>query len=176
MHVATIAGLYAVPTLQRYVFCRTHGVTIMIFYIFNTRKRLKKTTMKTFNILFIICSLLVISCSNDKLQRNSIFNKQVMDVATEVAGIGLFEKLHYKFVGDPDATPNNFIELSLYNSHLADATQMQHIAQKSAKQFVQKMADGKSYHSITVKIIRTPARDFSKILHEQNYTFNINDL
>lgn len=126
----------------------------------------------TYSALFLI----ILSCNTDKLKDKTVLNSDVMTAVTQVAAIGQFEKIEYKFV-ESQGSSKSKIELKLYNSHLSfDTKEERTIAEKTAKEFMNKFKDSKNYDSVFARIIVTEKGNFELIHKQSDYSFSTKDL
>ncbi len=90
----------------------------------------------------------------------------------EVAQVGLFKKISYKFVRE-DQEALNRIELKLYDSQLQGPVNEEDLAKISASRFVQRFSPCTDYRMIDVWLINRGTR--SKV-HDAVFTFPVNEL
>lgn len=94
-----------------------------------------------------------------------------MKALTEVAGVGLFKKVSYKFIREKYHL--NRIELKLYDSQLKDKVNEEDLAKSSAVKFVHQFTPGREYEYIDVWLINrvTPSNVSDAI-----FSFHIKEL
>lgn len=125
--------------------------------------------MKSLAFLIIIAWLS--SCNSGQLNGNNLLHSDVMKSMTELATIGQFEKMEYKFV-EAEKNLGSSIQLTLYNSHLAtDSTDEKEIALETAKEFLHKFKNSKKYDSVLVTILVTEKGKLETIRSKNEYRF-----
>ena len=94
-----------------------------------------------------------------------------MKALTEVAGIGLFKKVSYKFIREKYHL--NRIELRLYDSQLKNRVNEEDLAKSSAIKFVHQFLPGNEYEYIDVWLINrvTPSN-----ISDAIFSFQIREL
>jgi PGF-pre-PGF domain-containing protein len=94
-----------------------------------------------------------------------------MKALTEIAGVGLFKKVSYKFIRENYQL--NRIELRLYDSQLKARVNEEDLAKSSASKFVHQFSPGKEYEYIDVWLINrvTPSNVSDAI-----FSFQIKEL
>ncbi len=125
--------------------------------------------------IYSICIGFMFSCNSESITDKIGLSKEGIKRATDVAAVGLFEKIEYKFF---DAGSNNksFIELKLYNSHLSkDKFDSREVAIKSSKEFIKKFSDSEKYDSFCIKIIQTKKGDLQSVKQIDEYGFLTTD-
>ena len=97
--------------------------------------------------------------------------KNQMASLTEVAQIGLFKKVSYKFVREKSTT--NRIELKLFDSQLASEVNEEKLAKDCAKKFIQQFSAGPEYTIVDVWFInsKVPTR-----VKDSVFTFSRSEL
>lgn len=90
----------------------------------------------------------------------------------EVARVGKFRKVSYKFVREGQESLNR-IELKLYDSQLPDHVNEEDLAKTSAARFVQCFSPGSEYKIIDVWLIN---RGNNSMIHDAIFTFTIKEL
>ena len=90
----------------------------------------------------------------------------------DVAQVGRFKKVSYKFVRD-DQERLNRIELKLYDSQLEDSVNEEDLAKSCAAQFVRRFSPVGDYNIIDVWLIN---RGNKSIIQDGIFTFSINEL
>lgn len=106
---------------------------------------------------------------------DNIFDKTktvVMISLNDVAQVGRFKKVSYKFVRE-DQERLNRIELKLYDSQLEDSVNEEDLAKSCAAQFVRRFSPVGDYNIIDVWLIN---RGNKSIIHDGIFTFSINEL
>jgi hypothetical protein len=96
----------------------------------------------------------------------------VMISLNDVAQVGRFKKVSYKFVRE-DQERLNRIELKLYDSQLEDSVNEEDLAKSSAAQFVRRFSPVGDYNIIDVWLIN---RGTKSIVHDGIFTFSIQEL
>jgi|GEM_PF-2709939 hypothetical protein len=116
------------------------------------------------------------SCNSESIENKLGLSKDGLKRATDVASIGLFEKLEYKFF-DADSNNKSYIQLHLYNTHLSkDKFDSKEVAIKTSKEFLKKFTDSKKYDSLFVKIIQTEKGNLKSVKQIDEYRFLTIDL
>ncbi len=116
------------------------------------------------------------SCNSESIENKLGLSKDGLKRATDVASIGLFEKLEYKFF-DADSNNKGYIQLHLYNTHLSkDKFDSKEVAIKTSKEFLKKFTDSKKYDSLFVKIIQTEKGNLKSVKQIDEYGFLTIDL
>lgn len=116
------------------------------------------------------------SCNSESIKDKIGLSKDGLKRATDVASIGLFEKMEYKFF-DADSKTKSYIQLDLYNSHLsAEKFDSREVAIKTSKEFIKKFSDSKKYDSLCVKMIQTKKGNLKSVEKIDEYYFLTSDL
>jgi hypothetical protein len=127
-------------------------------------------------IIYSVFIGFIFSCNNESIEDKIGLSKDGLKRATDVASIGLFEKMEYAFF-DADSNKKSYIQLDLYNSHLsADKFDSRVVAIKTLKEFLKEFRDSKKYDSLCVKIIRTKKGDLKSVKQIDEYSFLTTDL
>jgi len=95
-----------------------------------------------------------------------------MNNLTDVAQVGLFRKVSYKFIREQSDVLNR-IELKLYDSQLKDQVNEEDLAKTSASKFVTRFSPGKEYEFIDVWLIN---RSGLSSVGDPIFTFSVNEL
>jgi hypothetical protein len=121
-------------------------------------------------IKFLILALFLSIAAVYSLTPADNINKQ-MSSLTEVAQIGLFKKVSYKFVREKSTT--NRIELKLFDSQLTSNVNEEKLARDCAKKFIQQFSAGPEYTIVDVWFINSkmPTR-----IKDSVFTFSRSEL
>lgn len=122
-------------------------------------------------LLFTALIYLLISCTNQKLKDKNVFNKEVMGDVTEVASLGKFKKIEYKFI-EPSEKEKGKIEITLSNGVMSDVNYNElELAIKTSKAFLNKFEDTDQYDYIVVRMTGSVKGEKDSLLKEKTYTF-----
>ena len=95
-----------------------------------------------------------------------------MNSLSDVAQVGLFKKVSYKFIRE-QAEILNRIELKLYDSQLKDHVNEEDLAKNSASKFIHRFSPGKEYEIIDVWLIN---RSGYSSVADSIFTFSVKEL
>lgn len=112
---------------------------------------------------------------SQQLLPDNIVNKtktEVMISLNDVAQVGRFKKVSYKFVRE-DQENLNRIELKLYDSQLENSVNEEDLAKSSAAQFIRRFSPVDDYNIIDVWLINRGNRS---VIHDGIFTFSVKEL
>lgn len=138
------------------------------------------------NILFLgFTVLLFMACKDNNSNENITNDLALNESISQIKTLGEFEKVEYKFLGNPKTNPNAVIRLNLYNSK-TENLDSESIAKKCASLIFKSSNKTKEFNSILVSInsdkteikINTSLKGIQTSLSqkERNFIFKTSDL